>query len=48
MFADVRPWYTDNTHDIGVATVTVARDGTVSASVPGRAMVSFLFKKAAE
>ncbi|KAF2689782.1 glycoside hydrolase family 30 protein [Lentithecium fluviatile CBS 122367] len=39
---DVRAWYTDNTHDASETTVTVGTDGTASASVPGRGMVSFL------
>lgn len=46
-YADVRAWYTDNTHDMSLVTVMVASDGTTSASVSGRAMISFLFKKAA-
>lgn len=36
-----KAWYTDNTKDMGAVTVSVS-DGTASASVPGRAMVSFL------
>jgi O-glycosyl hydrolase len=45
-YPDVKAWYTDNTHDMSAATVTVGSDGTASASVPGRAMISFLFKRA--
>ncbi|KAF1836901.1 glycoside hydrolase [Decorospora gaudefroyi] len=44
-YPDVKAWYTDNSHDMSAATVTLASDGTASASVPGRAMISFLFKK---
>ena len=46
-YPDVRAWYTDNTHDMSAVMVAVGSDGTASASVPGRAMISFLFKKAA-
>jgi O-glycosyl hydrolase len=46
-YPDVRAWYTDNTHDMSAAAVTVGSDGTASASLPGRAMMSFLFKRAA-
>ncbi|KAI4701810.1 hypothetical protein J4E89_010501 [Alternaria sp. Ai002NY15] len=46
-YSDVKAWYTDNTHDMNAVTVAVGSDGTASASVPGRAMISFLFKKAA-
>ncbi|KAF2639320.1 glycoside hydrolase [Massarina eburnea CBS 473.64] len=35
-------WYTDNSHDMVETPVTVATDGTASASVPGRGMISFL------
>jgi hypothetical protein len=45
-YPDVKAWYADTTHDMSAATVTVGSDGTASASVPGRAMVSFLFRKA--
>jgi hypothetical protein len=38
----VRAWYTDNTHDMSEATVAVGSDGTASASVSGRGMISFL------
>lgn len=38
----VKAWYTDNTHDMTETTVTVGSDGTASASVPGRGMISFL------
>jgi hypothetical protein len=44
-YLDVKAWYTDNTHNISAATVTVGSDGTASASVPRRAMISFLFKR---
>ncbi|KAH7382122.1 glycoside hydrolase superfamily [Pyrenochaeta sp. MPI-SDFR-AT-0127] len=47
-YPSVQAWYTDNTHDMSVATVTVGSDGTAGASVPGRGMISFLFKKAAD
>lgn len=43
---EVQAWYTDNTHDMSATTVTVASDGVASASVPGRGMISFLFKAA--
>lgn len=46
-YPDVKAWYTDNTHDMSAATVTVGSDGTASASVPGRGMISFLLKAAA-
>jgi O-glycosyl hydrolase len=42
----VQAWYTDESHSMSAATVTVGTDGTASASVPGRAMISFLFKTA--
>jgi O-glycosyl hydrolase len=45
-YPDVLAWYTDNTHDMSAVTVTMGADGTASVSVPGRAMVSFLFRKA--
>lgn len=38
----VRAWFTDNTNDMKETTVTVGTDGTASASVPGRGMISFL------
>jgi O-glycosyl hydrolase len=43
-YPNVAAWYTDEQHSMSVATVTVGSDGTASASVPGRAMISFLFK----
>lgn len=46
-FPVVQAWYTDNTHDMATVEVTLGSDGTASASVPGRGMISFLFKKAA-
>jgi hypothetical protein len=45
-FPIVQAWYTDNTHDMSVAAVTMGSDGATSASVPGHAMISFLFKTA--
>ncbi|KAF2800508.1 glycoside hydrolase family 30 protein [Melanomma pulvis-pyrius CBS 109.77] len=39
----VKAWYTDNTHDMTAVDVTVAADGTATASVTGRGMISFLF-----
>jgi O-glycosyl hydrolase len=44
--AVVKAWVTDETHDMAATTVTVGSDGTASASVSGRAMISFLFKVA--
>ncbi|KAF2016957.1 glycoside hydrolase family 30 protein [Aaosphaeria arxii CBS 175.79] len=38
----VQAWYTDNTHDASVTEVKIGDDGTASASVPGRGMISFL------
>ncbi|KAF2470663.1 glycoside hydrolase [Lindgomyces ingoldianus] len=38
----VKAWLTDNTHDMSATDVTVGTDGTASASVPGRGMISFL------
>jgi O-glycosyl hydrolase len=43
----VKAWYTDNTHDMSEVAVTVAADGTATASVTGRGMISFLFAPAA-
>jgi hypothetical protein len=42
----VRAWYTDNTHDMNETAVTVGADGTASANVPGRGMISFLVEGA--
>jgi O-glycosyl hydrolase len=42
----VQAWVTDNTHSMSAVAVTVGSDGTASASVPGRGMMSFLFKPA--
>jgi O-glycosyl hydrolase len=38
----VRAWTTDNTHDASEVAVTVGTDGTATASVAGRGMISFL------
>jgi len=38
-------WVTDNTRDLSVLTSTLASDGTISASVPARAMVTFLLEE---
>jgi len=38
----VKAWYTDNTHDMSETAVTFGNDGTASASVTGRGMISFL------
>lgn len=35
-------WITDNTHDMPTQAVTVGTDGSVSGSIPARAMVSFV------
>jgi hypothetical protein len=43
-YQDVNAWYTDEQHSMNVAAVTVGSDGLASASAPGRAMISFLFK----
>jgi O-glycosyl hydrolase len=43
-YQDVNVWYTDEQHSMSVAAVTVGSDGAASASAPGRAMISFLFK----
>ncbi|RDL35904.1 (Trans)glycosidase [Venustampulla echinocandica] len=40
-------WLTDNSHDFTSTTLTVATDGSVSGSVPARAMVSFVLAAAA-
>jgi O-glycosyl hydrolase len=37
-------WITDNTHDVGEVAVTVGADGTVSGTVPGRSMVTFVLQ----
>jgi len=39
---NVTAWITDNTHDLSTTAATIATDGTVSGSVPSRAMVSFV------
>lgn len=38
----VQAWLTDNTHDLDKTTSQIASDGTVTGSVPARAMVSFV------
>lgn len=43
----VKSWYTDNTHDMTEAAVTVGTDGAASASVPSRGMISFLIREGA-
>lgn len=43
----VNAWYTDNTHDMSVAAITVGSDGAATAGVPGRGMISLLFRPAA-
>lgn len=43
----VQAWFTDYTHDMSETTVMVVSDGTATASVPARGMISFLFRKAA-
>ncbi|RYP22518.1 hypothetical protein DL765_001576 [Monosporascus sp. GIB2] len=35
-------WVTDNTHDMDLTTASIAGDGTITGSVPGRAIVSFV------
>jgi O-glycosyl hydrolase len=45
-YPKVQAWYTDEKHDMSATTVSMGSDGTASASVPGRAMISFLFKAA--
>jgi O-glycosyl hydrolase len=42
-----KAWLTDNTHDCNEQTVTVGADGSASASVPGRSMVTFVLEPAA-
>jgi hypothetical protein len=42
----VRAWVTDNSSDMKEVAVTVASDGTASASVTGRGMISFLVSAA--
>lgn len=44
--ASVKAWYTDNSSDMKETAVTVGTDGTASASVTGRGMISFLFSPA--
>jgi hypothetical protein len=43
----VNAWYTDNTHDMSVAAITVGSEGAASTGVPGRGMISLLFRPAA-
>jgi len=38
----VSSWLTDNTHDMDSVTASIAADGTVTGSVPARALVSFV------
>ncbi|RYP55631.1 hypothetical protein DL769_010099 [Monosporascus sp. CRB-8-3] len=38
----VQAWVTDNTHDMDLTTASSAGDGTITGSVPGRAIVSFV------
>jgi len=41
-----RAWYTDNTHNMSVATVTLGIVGTMSLSLPSsRVMINFFFRK---
>jgi hypothetical protein len=40
-------WLTDNSHDCDEQAVTVGADGSVSATVPGRSMVTFVLESAA-
>jgi len=42
----VNAWLTDNTHDMTSQAATIGTDGSVSGSVPARAMVSFVVKGA--
>jgi O-glycosyl hydrolase len=44
--ASMKAWLTDNTSDMKETAVTVGTDGTASASVTGRGMISFLFSPA--
>lgn len=43
-YQDLEAWYTDEQHSMSVAAVTVGSDGTASANMPARAMISFVFK----
>jgi len=43
-YLGVEAWYTDNTHSMAIADVTLSADGTASASLPARGMISFLFR----
>ncbi|KAF2263193.1 glycoside hydrolase [Lojkania enalia] len=43
----VNAYYTDNTHEASSQSVSIATDGTASASVPGRGMISFLIQAGA-
>ncbi|RYP44680.1 hypothetical protein DL768_008883 [Monosporascus sp. mg162] len=38
----VQAWVTDNTHDMDLTTASRAGDGTITGSVPGRAIVTFV------
>ena len=40
--ASVQAWVTDNTHDMDLTDASVADDGTITGSVPSRAVVSFV------
>lgn len=42
-----KAWITDNTHDVGEQEATVGTDGSVSSTVPGRSMVTFVLEPAA-
>lgn len=43
---DAKAWITDNSHDVDALAVTVETDGSVSATVPGRSMVTFVLNGA--
>jgi O-glycosyl hydrolase len=43
----VKAWVTDNTRDVGELPATLAADGSASANVPGRSMVTFVLTPAA-
>jgi O-glycosyl hydrolase len=45
-YPSVSAWFTDNTNSMAAVRVTLGTDGTASAGVPARAMISFLFKAA--
>ena len=38
----VQAWVTDNTHDMDVTDAAVTEDGTITGSIPSRAVVSFV------